>query len=139
MYLDDIMITGATENEHLNNLAQVLERLESAEMWLKKQKCAFLLPSVSSYLGHVISAEGLHTEETKVRAIVEAPEPQNFGELRSFLGMVNYYGTFLPDLATTLLPLVCSVSLPPGDGDRSREKHLIVLGPIALRQSPHPF
>ena len=58
-----------------------------------------------SYLGHVISQEGLHTEESKVRAIVDAPEPTNVGELRSFLGMVNYYGKFLPDLATTLAPL----------------------------------
>ena len=73
-------------------------------MRLKRQKCAFLLPSVA-YLGHVISQEGLHTEESKVRAIVDAPEPTNVGELRSFLGMVNYYGKFLPDLATTLAPL----------------------------------
>ena len=71
-------------------------------MRLKKQKCAFLLPSVA-YLGHIITQEGLHTEETKVRAIVEAPEPTNVGELRSFLGMVNYYGKFLPDLALLCL------------------------------------
>ena len=122
VYLDDILITGATETEHLNNLAQVLQRLESAGMRLKKQKCAFLLPSVS-YLGHVISAEGLHTEETKVRAIVEAPEPQNVGELRSFLGMVNYYGKFLPDLATTLSPLYCLLrkSTPWRWGQKQRE------------------
>ena len=44
-------------------------------------------------------------KESKVRAIVDAPEPMNVGELRSFLGMVNYYGKFLPDLATTLAPL----------------------------------
>ena len=74
------------------------------EMRLKKQKFTFLLPSVS-YLGHIISREGLHTKETKVRAIVEAPEPTNVGELSSFLGMVNYYGKFLPDLASTLAPL----------------------------------
>ena len=89
VYIDDILITGATQKEYLNNLAQVLQRLELVGMCLKKQKCAFLLLSVS-YLGHVISAEGLRMEKTKVRAIVEAPEPQNVGELRSFLGMLNY-------------------------------------------------
>ena len=104
VYIDDILITGSSEGEHLSNLARVLERLESAGMRLKKEKCKFLLPSVS-YLGHVISSEGLQTDEAKVKAIVEAPEPQNIGELRSFLGMVNYYGKFLPDLATTLAPL----------------------------------
>ena len=104
VYIDNILITGPTEEEHLQNLAQVLQRLESAGMRLKKEKCAFLLPSVA-YLGHIITQEGLHTEETKVSAIVDAPEPTNVGELRSFLGMVNYYGKFLPDLATTLAPL----------------------------------
>ena len=104
VYIDDILITGSTETEHLHNLASVLARLESAGMRLKREKCSFLLPSVS-YLGHVISAEGLKTESAKVQAIVDAPEPQNVGELRSFLGMVTYYGKFLPDLATTLASL----------------------------------
>ena len=76
-------------------------------MRLKREKCKFMLPSLS-YLGHVISAEGLHTEEAKFKSILEAPEPRNVRELRSFLGMVNYYGKFLPDLATTLTPLYTS-------------------------------
>lgn len=63
-----------------------------------------MLPSVT-YLGHVISAQGLHTEDGKVKVVAEAPAPQNVAELRSFLGMVNYYGKFLPDLATLLSPL----------------------------------
>ena len=97
VYIDDILITGSTDKEYLHNLALVLARLESAGMRLKREKCALLLPSVS-YLGHFISAEGLKTEGAKVQAIVEAPEPRNVGELRSFLGMVTYYGKFLPDL-----------------------------------------
>jgi hypothetical protein len=104
VYLDDILVTGATEQEHLANLAQVLQRLQSAGMRLKSSKCAFLLSSVS-YLGHIISAEGLRTAESKVQAVVDAPNPKNLSELRSFLGMVNYYGKFLPNLATTLAPL----------------------------------
>jgi hypothetical protein len=104
VYLDDILITGRSEQEHLHNLTQVLSRLETAGMRLKREKCAFVLPSVS-YLGHVISAEGLHTAESKVKAVVNAPEPRNLTELRSFLGMVNYYGKFLSDLATVLGPL----------------------------------
>ena len=63
-----------------------------------------MLPSVS-YLGHVISSEGLHTEEAKLKVIVEAPEPRNAGEHKSFLGVVNYNGKFLPDLVTMLAPL----------------------------------
>ena len=56
VYIDDILITGTTEVEHLDNLSQVLQRLQSAGMRLKRQKCGFLLPTVS-YLGHMISAE----------------------------------------------------------------------------------
>ena len=79
------------------------ETRERAGMRLKLEKCAFLLKSVS-YLGHVISEEGLHTAESKVEAVVEAPDPRDISELRSFLGMVNYYAKFLPNLATTLSP-----------------------------------
>ena len=97
-------MTGATEQEHLANLAQVLQCLEVAGMKLKCPKCEFLLKSVS-YLGHVISAEGLHTAELKMKAIVDAPNPRNLTELHSFLGLADYYGKFLPNLANTLAPL----------------------------------
>ena len=104
VYIDDILVTGSTEDEHLDHLAEVLKRLQEAGMRLKKTKCAFLLPQVD-YLGHTISAEGLRTSDAKVSGIVNAPAPKNVTELRSFLGLVNYYGKFLPDLATTLSPL----------------------------------
>ena len=104
VYIDDILVTGSTEEEHLANLAQVLTRLGTAGMRLKREKCAFMLGSVS-YLGHIISSEGLSTGNLKVKAIVDAPDPKDLSELRSFLGMVNYYGKFLPNLATTLAPL----------------------------------
>ena len=104
VYLDDILITGATEAEHLNNLNDVLSRLEQAGMRLKKNKCAFLLPQVD-YLGHRISHSGLHPTKEKVRAIVEAPVPQNVSQLKSFLGMLNYYSKFLSNLSTVLAPL----------------------------------
>ena len=73
-----------TKSEPLKNLAQVLSRLDLAGMYLKKEKCVLLLPSVS-YLVHVISAEG------KVQAIMDARVPQKVSKLKSFLGMVTYY------------------------------------------------
>ena len=79
-------------------------------MKLKKEKCAYLLPSVE-YLGHTISAEGLRTADSKVEAIVNAPAPRNVAELRSFLGLVNYYAKFLPNLATT--PPLCTAEEAP--------------------------
>lgn len=104
VYLDYILITEATEVEHLANLEQVLKRLGNAGLCLKRNKCVFLAPSVT-YLGRKITAEGLHPVEDKVRAIKEAPSPKNISEIRSFLGMVNYYGKFLLDLSKVLARL----------------------------------
>lgn len=104
VYLDDILVTGSTEEEHLRNLDQVLRRLSEAGLRLKRRKCVFQAQSVT-YLGHRISAQGLSPVEEKVRAVKEAPCPKNVAELRSFLGLVNYYAKFLPDLSTVLSPL----------------------------------
>ena len=104
VYLDDILITGSTMEEHLQNLDHVLQILETAGLRLNKDKCKFLLPKVE-YLGHVIDASGLHPTQEKVKAIQEAPEPKNLMELRSFLGMINYYSRFLPNLSHRLAPL----------------------------------
>ena len=104
VYLDDILVTGESEAAHIHNLTAVLGRLEAAGIRLKREKCAFMLPEVE-YLGHRISAKGLHPLESKVRAIADAPTPTNISQLKSFLGMLNYYGRFLPDLATLLAPL----------------------------------
>ena len=104
IYLDDILIAGKSEEEHLNLLGEVLTRLEAAGVKLKKQKCTFMQHSVE-YLGYNISAEGIWPTQEKIRSIVNAPTPQNVSQLRSFLGLVNYYGKFLSNLSSTLAPL----------------------------------
>ena len=104
VYLDDILITGTTVEEHLKNLDEVLHRIQSAGLRLRSSKCLFMAPSVE-YLGHVIDAAGLHPTKAKVKAITEAPDPKNVAELRSFLGLINYYGKFLPNLSSTLAPM----------------------------------
>ena len=104
VYIDDILITGASESEHLQSLEEVLRRLERAGLRAKKSKCKFMVPSVT-YLGYVIDTEGLRPLPEKVEAIRQAPTPRNVAKLKSYLGLLTYYGKFLPNLATHLAPL----------------------------------
>ena len=104
VYLDDILITGSTEDAHLRTLDEVLSRLDHAGLRVKQSKCAFMRPSVT-YLGHKIDVEGLHPLEDRVRAIKDAPIPKSVAELKSYLGMLSYYSKFLPNLTSTLHPL----------------------------------
>jgi len=90
--------------DHLQTLETVLMKLEEAGIRLKYNKCSFMLPSLE-YLGHKISAKGLQPTSEKVKAIHEAPAPKDVSQLKSFLGLLNYYCKFLPNLSTTLAPL----------------------------------
>uniref|UniRef100_A0A3B3S779 ribonuclease H n=1 Tax=Paramormyrops kingsleyae TaxID=1676925 RepID=A0A3B3S779_9TELE len=104
LYLDDILLSGSDEADHLKNLDTVLNKLEEAGLRLKRCKCMFLQEEVE-YLGHRVDSKGLHPVKKKVIAIMEAPTPKNVTELKSYLGLLNYYNKFLPNLATLLAPL----------------------------------
>ena len=104
VYLDDIICTGSSDREHLDNLDQLLSRLEDFGLRVKKSKCEFFKPSVT-YLGYCIDSNGLHATSDKIQSIVDAKQPENVQELRSFLELLNYYGKFMPMLSTEIQPL----------------------------------
>ena len=91
VYLDDILVTGGTAEEHMKNLSCVLSKLDLAGARLNKAKCSFMVSQIE-YLGHVIDKDGLHLTEEKIQAIKDTPRPTNVTELRAFLGIINYYG-----------------------------------------------
>ena len=103
-YIDDILITGASEDEHLHNLEETLCRLQQQGITMKSSKCAIMQKSVE-YLGHRVDGERLHTSDQKVEAVRRAPQPSNIKQLKLFLEMMQYYGKFIPHLATLLQPL----------------------------------
>ena len=93
-----------TDEEHIANLNTVLEHLKKFGLRANIDKCDFLQEQVS-YCGHILSAEGLKKNPDKVKAIRNAPRPENISKLGSFLGLVNYYRSILPNLSTVLGPL----------------------------------
>ncbi|XP_048579360.1 uncharacterized protein K02A2.6 [Nematostella vectensis] len=103
-YQDDILVTGRDSEEHLTNLEEVLRRLHANGLTAQREKCEFMQPSLK-YLGHVIDKDGIHPTSDKVEAIKTAPSPQDVTQLRAFLGLVNYYQKFLPNLSQVLQPL----------------------------------
>ncbi len=100
-FLDDILVTGRDDVHHLEKLKAVLTCLERFGLRVQREKCKFFRSSLE-YLGHIIDAKGLHKSPDKIRAILDAPEPTNTSQLRSFLGLINYYAHFVPNLSMLL-------------------------------------
>ena len=104
VFLDDILVSGSTPEEHDRNLRTVLTRFLNKGLRLRKEKCVFRQKSCK-YLGHIIYEEGLHPTNDKVKAIQNAPVPQNVQQLRSYLGLIHYYHDFLSNISSLLAPL----------------------------------
>lgn len=104
VYIDDILVTGRSEEDHIKNLKLVLTRLQDAGLRLRKNKCLFMKPSVT-YLGYQIDKAGIYPVPEKVKAIQDAPPPKNVHELKAYLGLLNYYSKFLPNLSQKLRSL----------------------------------
>ena len=102
--MDDTLVTGCTDEEHLQNLTAVFESIKRHGLRIKLSKCKFFQESVE-YLGNVVSKEGIHTSERKIKAITSVPPPTDVSKLRSFLGMVNHYGKFVKSLTDLSAPL----------------------------------
>ena len=142
VYLDDILITGSNGIEHLATLDKVLDQLERHGLRVNKSRCSFLATSVV-YLAYKLDKEGLHPTYETVEAIQRAPSPKNITQTKAYLGLLNYYGKFLPDLATVLNPLYFLLRSSSKRRWGSREevafqdsKKLLLSSQVLVRYSP---
>ena len=107
--IDDTLISGENDEAHLENLAAVLKVLHDSGLCLKRSKCEFLMDKVV-YLGMYINSEGMSPVNEKAEAIWKAetiwnaPTPSNVSQLQLFLGMINCYQRYLPNLSSVLEP-----------------------------------
>ena len=101
---DDILIYGHTRNDHDNNLKQLLARARETGLTLNRDKCVFLKTELS-YIGHLLTSDGVKPDPNKASAIRNMPPPADVDQLRQFLGHVTYMGKFIPNLSAESEPL----------------------------------
>ena len=102
--VDDVIVTGKDDAEHLKNLEEVLRRIHDAGLKANKSKCIFMQDSVT-FCGHVITKAGIRQEPGKRRAILEAPKPRDQKQLLSFIGLIGFYRKFVANISSLQKPL----------------------------------
>ena len=104
-YFDDIIIPSINLQQHCKRLELVLGRFQRHNLRVKASKCCFGANKVT-YLGHVVSSNGIHTDPKKIEAVAALDHSKNVQQVRSFLGLAGYYRNFIPNFAVLSAPLV---------------------------------
>lgn len=110
IYIDDILIASKNQEEHINHLTQVFQRLSDYSMSINLSKCVFGRETIK-FLGHSINADGIFPLAEKVDAIKNYERPKTIKQLRQFIALVNFYRRFIPKAMKTqmiLQPLITS-------------------------------
>ena len=103
-FVDDILVSSASQEEHLTNLRALFTRLAEHGLVINPAKCVFGQPEVN-FLSHTVSANGIRPHITRVEAVRSFPIPTDQKTLHQFVGLVNYYHRFVPRCAEILAPL----------------------------------
>jgi hypothetical protein len=105
IYLDDILIYSESEEQHIEHVSKVFQRLQDNLLYVKLEKCAFSVSSVD-FLGYIISDSGIGVDPKKIESISSWPVPNSIKALQSFLGFANFYRMFLPHYSKTVGPML---------------------------------
>jgi hypothetical protein len=112
-YLDDILVFSKNEEEHINHVRLVLEKLRTTGLYAKLEKCVFHQPQVE-FLGYIISREGLSMDPQKIRTFIEWKKLATIRDVQCFLGFANFYRIFIRNyskIAVSLTRLICKDKL----------------------------
>ena len=104
VFIDDILIYSKSEEEHKDHLRAVLQRLRNHQLYAKFSKCEFWLKQVG-FLGHVLSAEGIAVDPSKVKDVLDWVPPTTVTQIRSFLGLAGYYRRFIEGFSKIAKPM----------------------------------
>jgi RNase H-like domain found in reverse transcriptase/Reverse transcriptase (RNA-dependent DNA polymerase) len=115
LFLDDLIIYSDTLEEHLEHLRKVFQILREAKLKLKGKKCQFFLQEVS-FLGHIVTPDGIKPDPAKIEKILNFKTPTNLKQVQSFLGLASYYRRFIKDFSKIAHPLI---ELTKGKGERN--------------------
>lgn len=104
LYIDDIIVIGRSEREHIENLEAVFKILRERKLKLNPEKCKFFQEQVT-FLGHKCTAEGIFPDETKLKSMKTYPTPHDKDAVKRFVAFANYYRKFIPAFAEIAQPL----------------------------------
>jgi hypothetical protein len=102
-YLDEVVVSRS-QDDHRRHLHAVFDRINEYGFRVCPGKCSFFQPSIK-YLGFTVDKEGRCPDPQKITAVADMPTPTNITTLRSFLGLVNYYQSFVPNMRSIRQPL----------------------------------
>ncbi len=104
VYIDDVVVFSQSEEEHLHHLSQVFHCFHDAGLTLNLKKCNLIQKSLT-FLGHIVSGDGIKTDPSKVAAVKSFPVPQSIKEVQRFLGLAGWYHRFIPNFSEKAAPL----------------------------------